>query len=65
MIEKLPLPKEWYKSWDLDRPSNTAQSGRASSTAAPGTGTSMDAMEDEQSKLSPLLSDIVAQQKDP
>ena len=25
--EKLPLPKEWYKNWDLDRMSSQASAG--------------------------------------
>lgn len=36
-MEKLPLPKEWYKSWDLSKASSTP-------------GSIIDAMEQEESK---------------
>ena len=39
MPEKLPLPKEWYKNWDLDKASS-----------APSTGTNIDADEQEESE---------------
>ena len=39
VTEKLPLPKEWYKNWDLDKASS-----------APSTGTNIDSDEQEESE---------------